>query len=401
MKNRLIPVVMKAVLGVTLCIICFAAGRLDVNALTLEFDSDTQEIIVAGVPETNAQYNYSVNGHLYFGDERIESFCYGTAAIWYDIPNAQAYIFSYSDKEFLLPCSGTYVMTAWIETRDAVTWEDLGKSDKTSISFYYQKKDESTNWGPGLPETMVEDWEIIDLKGKDKNMVVSGGTEPYLYTWTINGTDIYNDPGEGEHVNLEILSMDARFDGYIPGNEITSIKLDIAHSGDFGFTAQLDYTLGAEHAGRYANLFYILEPGKYEFVQSCLIGANGVATFSLNHASSYFVVIREDAYTGEAVVVPAPEPEPVPVPEAEPEIMPETTVESNAQTDGETGENEDEAISETESVSDAEENGKAEESISGSDNDSSGIGWIVGIAAAILAFAGVLMMCLVKKSKRK
>ena len=81
-------------------------------------------------------------------------------------------------------------------------------------------------------------------------------------------------PGEGEKVNLQINSMDARFEGYIPGEEIVNIQIDIAHNGDFGFTAKLDYTLGTFYAGRYANLFYIVEPGKYEFVQSCLIDAN-------------------------------------------------------------------------------------------------------------------------------
>ncbi len=394
MKKRLDFRFVKHVLLVFCWFVCMAVCRLDVNALTLDFDKTTQEVIVAGVPETDENYNYSVNGYLKYGDERVESFCYGTASIGYDIPEAQAYVFSYADIEFILPCSGTYVMTAWIETRDAKTWEDLGKSQKTSLEFYYQKADESTNWGPGLPETMVEDWEIADLQGKNKDMVVSGGSEEYPYTWTIHGEDIYNVPPEDQDVNLEILSMDARFDAYIPGSEEgtepVSIRLDIAHSGDFGFHAKLDYTLGVLYAGRYANLFYVLEPGKYEFVQSCQIDANGVATFMLNHASSYFVVIQDDAYTGEAIVEPTPAPTATPEPTAAP--TPEATVTPDAapteKNDGTGAENADTATGTVIDSSDRTGSNTAEAGNLDRDNGSAELWWIIGIAVVILAAFG-------------
>lgn len=109
--------------------------------------------------------------------------------------------------------------------------------------------------------------------------------------------------------------MDARFDAYIKGEEIINIQMDIAHSGDFGFHAKLDYMLGAQYAGKYANLFYIVEPGKYDFIQSCQIDANGMATFILNHASSYIVVIRDEEYVGDPIVQATPAPTPQPTPE--------------------------------------------------------------------------------------
>ena len=240
MRNRVFLMAIRTMSGLMMCALCLAFCQVDVNALTLEYDEVKQEIIISGVPETDSEYNYSVNGYIKYGDERIESFCYGTASVWYDVPSAQAYIFSYSDKEFLFPCSGTYAMTAWIEKRSLQNWDDVEKTDKTYMEFYFQKKDESTNWGPGLPETMIEDWEVREIQGKNKEMVVSGGDEEHPYTWTINGKDIYSVPADEERVNLEVLSMDARFDGDIPGSQITCIKLDIAHSGDFGFTARLD-----------------------------------------------------------------------------------------------------------------------------------------------------------------
>lgn len=383
---KLVANVKRIILGFLMCLCCFALCSLEAQALTLEFDSTKKEIIVAGVPETDGTYNYSVNGYLKFGDERVESFCYGTASIGYDIPEAQAYIFTYADKEFILPGSGTYVMTAWIETRDAATWDDLGKSDWTTLEFYYQKDDESTNWGPGLPETMVEDWEIANLEGTNKSMVVSGGSESYPYTWTINGADVYSVPAEDVNIDLQILSMDARFDGNIPGDEITNIKIDIAHSGDFGFTAKLDYSLGAEHAGRYANLFYVLPTGNYEFIQSCQIDENGVATFRLNHASSYYIVIRDEAYAGETIVEPVPEPEPEisepTVSESEQDVTMDTGTESLAPSDDR-----------------AEESSDSQEGVNEGNIQSINMWIIIVIALMVLAMAAVIIVILVKRKK--
>lgn len=384
---KISEIVKKILLGLVVCLSCFTVCSLEAQALTLEFDSTKKEVIVAGVPETNSTYNYSVNGYLKFGDERVESFCYGTASIGYDIPEAQAYIFTYADKEFILPGSGTYVMTAWIETRDAATWDDLGKSDWTTLEFYYQKDDESTNWGPGLPETMVEDWEIANLEGTNKNMVVSGGSESYPYTWTINGADVYSVPAEDVNIDLQILSMDARFDGNISGDEITSIKIDIAHSGDFGFTAKLDYSLGAEHAGRYANLFYALPTGNYEFIQSCQIDENGVATFHLNHASSYYIVIRDEAYTGETIVEPAPEQE-VSEPSASEAIQ-----ESETET---------EEITESPAPSDdeAEESSDSQEGVNEGNNQSVNMWVVIVIVIIVLVIAGIIVVVLVKRKAK-
>ena len=383
---KLVANVKRIILGILMCLCCFALCSLEAQALTLEFDSTKKEIIVAGVPETDGTYNYSVNGYLKFGDERVESFCYGTASIGYDIPEAQAYIFTYADKEFILPGSGTYVMTAWIETRDAATWDDLGKSDWTTLEFYYQKDDESTNWGPGLPETMVEDWEIANLEGTNKNMVVSGGSESYPYTWTINGADVYSVPAEDVNIDLQILSMDARFDGNIPGDEITNIKIDIAHSGDFGFTAKLDYSLGAEHAGRYANLFYVLPTGNYEFIQSCQIDENGVATFRLNHASSYYIVIRDEAYAGETIVEPVPEPEP--------EISEPTVSESEQDVTMDTGT---ESLAPSEETE--EESSDSQEGVNEGNIQSINMWIIIVIALMVLAMAAVIIVVLVKRKK--
>lgn len=46
------------------------------------------------------------------------------------------------------------------------------KGPKTTINITLHKKDESTNWGPGLPNTTVEDYDLGQIKGKDKTIKV-------------------------------------------------------------------------------------------------------------------------------------------------------------------------------------------------------------------------------------
>ena len=398
MRNSKLTRIGKMLLSVVVCLVCCMVCHMDVDALTIDYDKNTQEIIISGVPESNNDYFYSMYGNLKYKGERVESFCYGMPGAPYDIPSAQAYIFTYEDHEFIMPGSGTYVITAWIETIDCKTGEDLGKSQKTSLEFEYIKKDPSTDWGPGLPPTMIEDWELENLHGTTKDMVVSEGEgTDYPYTWTINGADVYNVPAEGEKVNLQINSMDARFDAYIPGEEIVNIQMDIAHSGDFGFHAKLDYTLGAQYAGKYANLFYIVEPGKYDFIQSCQIDANGVATFILNHASSYIVVIRDEEYTGEPIVqaTPAPTPEPTPVPTPEP-----TPVLTQAPT------------GDVENTDVSVDNAKKEDVAAGSDeaimtigaqeeSDGIGAGAVIGIGVCAVVVVGVAVAYFVIRKKKE
>ena len=388
---------MRVMCGLVLCLICCIVCRLDAKALTIDYDETKQEIIISGVPETNNDYFYSMYGNLKYKGELVGSFCYGMPGAPYDIPSEQAYIFTYEDIEFTMPGSGTYVITAWIETIECKTGNDLGKSQKTALEFVYNKKDPSTDWGPGLPPTMIEDWELKEINGKDKNLVANEGVgTDHPYTWTINGADVYNLPADGEKVNLQINAMDARFDAYIPGEEIVNIQMDIAHNGDFGFTAKLDYMLGAQYAGKYANLFYIVEPGKYEFVQSCQIDANGMATFHLNHASSYIVVIRDAEYTGEAIVVPTPAPTPMPTPEPTEAPVAEPEDDMNAASDSEKAQTD---AGKTQQKGNGDKDGEDTETIGSVQTGGNGVWRIGGIIAITLAAAGAVAYLAIKKKK--
>ena len=76
---------------------------------------------------------------------------------------------------------------------------------KTTITITLHKQDESTNWGPGLPNTTVEDYDLGQIKGKDKTIKV----EEADYTWTIYGKDIVTVPER--NISLKITPNPENF----------------------------------------------------------------------------------------------------------------------------------------------------------------------------------------------
>lgn len=62
------------------------------------------------------------------------------------------------------------------------------------------------------------------------------------------------------------------------GDTIAS-KFSIDHTGDFGFTAILDYFLETEYAGKYANLFYVIGDGTFEFMEGVLVDEKGFVSY--------------------------------------------------------------------------------------------------------------------------
>lgn len=106
------------------------------------------------------------------------------------------------------------------------------------------------------------------MKGKDKNIVI----EEEGYTWTINGQDIETVPEE----NLSLAIIQNADDFPIDGvdaffGETLAHKFSIEYDGEFGFKATLDYLVGTEYIGKYANLFYVAGDGTF-----ILIGVLGI-----------------------------------------------------------------------------------------------------------------------------
>ena len=144
---------------------------VSIPGITLSYDSTDQSVIVAGIPayDSTGSVQYELNGYINYSDERIGTFCYAPSVAPHHIPEKQAYVFNWADTEFLLPCSGEYQFTAYVcaiySNGNGMVKE---KGPAQTITITLTKKDESTNWGPGLPNTTVESYDLGQIQGKDK-----------------------------------------------------------------------------------------------------------------------------------------------------------------------------------------------------------------------------------------
>lgn len=276
------------------CIIWNKTEYMAFPNITVEFDSNEQTVIVSNVPASDASgWPYELHGYLNYEGERVETFSYGSNGYPYHVPEKQAYIFTWSGKEFVLPCSGDYQFTTYlVKFVQGVPQE----GPKTTITIHLTKKDESTNWGPGLPNTTVEVYDLNEMKGDDKNIVI----EEEGYTWTINGQDIETVPEENISLAITANPENFQMDGVDEffGDTIAS-KFSIEHDGEFGFKATLDYSVGTVYAGKYANLFYVVGDGTFEFIEGGLVDENGMISYTFTHASDYIIAITDEEYTGQ------------------------------------------------------------------------------------------------------
>ncbi len=318
-KQKITKALSLHLLSLIIILIGFGGTKIEVHAadipnISVTFDSTDQSVIVSGIPAYDAtgSIQYELNGYMNYQDERIDTFCYAPSVYPHHIADKQAYIFNWTDAEFLLPCSGDYQFTTYVT---AIYSNGTGMVEengpKQTITITLTKKDESTNWGPGLPNTTVEAYDLDQIQGKDKTILV----EEDGYIWTIHGTDIETVPNK--NLSLAITKNPENFatsgvDEFF-GDTIAS-KFSIDHNGDFGFTAILDYFLGPEYAGKYANLFYVIGDGTFEFMEGVLVDETGFASYTFTHASDYVIAVTDVEYTGQEL-----NPKP-----AEPLVEPET-----------------------------------------------------------------------------
>lgn len=274
--------------------------------IAVDFDPSDQSVIVSGIPtyDSTGAIHYELRGYLNYGNERVETFCYAPHTFPYHVADKQAYIFNWADSEFLLPCSGEYKFTTYLV---AVTPSSGAREEgpKTTITITLTKKDESTNWGPGLPNTTVEPYYLNEIKGTDKSITM----EEEGYTWNINGNNIETVPEE--NLSLAITKNPENFptkgiDDFF-GNTIAA-KFSIDHNGAFGFDATLDYYVGTEYAGKYANLFFVVGDGTFEFREGGLVDENGMVSYTFNHASDYIIAVTDTEYTGQELNPKSEEP---------------------------------------------------------------------------------------------
>ena len=118
--------------------------------------------------------------------------------------------------------------------------------------------------------------------------------------WTVNGKTVNTEDLKEIDFAVTVESEENPIDS-IPvkvinmvTGEWTSIEIQLAHSGEFGFEAVLTVNLEEKNAGLYANLFYYNpDTEKLEFVCACEIAKDGTAELTFTHASDYLIVLSE------------------------------------------------------------------------------------------------------------
>ena len=216
------------------------------------------------------------------------------------------------------------------------------------------------------------------IKGKDITLVLDMGNG---FSWEINGNDV----DSPKNVNLSVTP-----DADIPVKVINRLtgecyctSFTLEYSGEFGFIAKLSMGLGKENKGLYANLYYYLGDGEFEFIGSAKVNSEGVAKLSLSHASDYVVIVDETDHAADNESDDAEKPE---------------SGETDHAADNESGDAEKPEIGETNHAVD-NESGDAEKPESNETNHGTGI-VVFGLIAVIILAAAVTVV-LSRKKKQK
>ncbi|MCM1156726.1 MAG: SH3 domain-containing protein [Roseburia sp.] len=119
-------------------------------------------------------------------------------------------------------------------------------------------------------------------------------------TWSIDidsvNMDTLKDVDMGVTLGTEKVPRDL-IAAILNGNKYMEVTL--AHEGAFGFSPVLNIALNPENSGRYANLFYYdPEAGILEFICDTIIDERGIASFRMEHASSYIIIVSDYSMAG-------------------------------------------------------------------------------------------------------
>lgn len=136
-----------------------------------------------------------------------------------------------------------------------------------------------------VPKKMLE-----TAKGKDVDIVLQMDG----YSWTINGKDIT--ASDLKDINLEVKEdvkvIDQNIVDQLADGRPTK-QISLVYDGEFGFTAELRIYVGTEYEEQYGNLFWCQNGKYFTYIDSGKIDETGYASFTMNHASDYVIVIDE------------------------------------------------------------------------------------------------------------
>lgn len=130
------------------------------------------------------------------------------------------------------------------------------------------------------------------IKGKDMNVTFKVSDQA---SWIINGKDITGNVTAPIDLGLVVGTSDIpkqKVTALADGNE--TIQLSLNYDGVFGFEGILRLSVGTDHSGKTANLYYYNETtGKFEYYQAVQVKEDGTVDFKFSHASDYVIVLND------------------------------------------------------------------------------------------------------------
>lgn len=130
------------------------------------------------------------------------------------------------------------------------------------------------------------------IKGKDMNVTFKVSDQA---SWIINGKDITGNVTTPIDLGLVVGTSDIpkqKVTALADGNE--TIQLSLNYDGVFGFEGILRLSVGTDHSGKIANLYYYNETtGKFEYYQAAQVKEDGTVDFKFSHASDYVIVLND------------------------------------------------------------------------------------------------------------
>ena len=142
--------------------------------------------------------------------------------------------------------------------------------------------------GDIIEEARDKDITITFVINEDVSWTIDGGTVADGDIGDINfGTTIESEDNPLNNIPVDVINN-------ITGEKST-IEVNLAYSGEFGFTAVLTTKLSSANAGYYANLFYYNPTSReLEYVCADVIADDGTAELTFTHASDYLIVIDDE-----------------------------------------------------------------------------------------------------------
>lgn len=169
-----------------------------------------------------------------------------------------------------------------------------GKIGWEAIRAEEEKAEEGSTINVDMNGSAVVPGDIFDsIRGKDITITFDMGSG---ILWSVDGKSITTDRAGDIDFSVKTGANTVPVDivNNVTG-ERYSVRITLAHEGEFGFTAVLSIGLGRENAGYTASLYYYNESaGELEFICSDEVAEDGTVSLAFTHASDYVIAIEGD-----------------------------------------------------------------------------------------------------------